>query len=251
MAQLTVFGYRYRAGLIHAMDARVKLAALVALGIVSLHAGSVGMMIGTGLAFFVLLQVRIPIRQAVFELRWFMALVLIVWLIRCLNTPGQAIVAWHGIALTLEGAVAGAMIGWRWLFIVCLGLALSASTKTTDISAAVQWGLRPLLGKSADKIGLMIGLLMRSIEIILTQARQVAEAQRARAIDHRKNPIYKIKMALIPLLRGSFLTADRMATAISSRCYGDSRTPHAWHFTRNDTIGALAILLICAAMELA
>jgi len=248
---LTVFGYRYRACLIYAMDARVKLGALVALGIASLHAGSVGMMIATILAFFVLVQVRISIRQAVFELRWFMALLLIVWLIRCMNTPGQAIVAWHGIALTLEGAVAGAMISWRWLFIVCLGLALSASTKTTDISAAVQWGFRPIFGKSAHKIGLMIGLLMRSIEIILTQARQIGDVQRARAIDNRKNPIYKMKMAVLPLMRGSFLTADRMATAISSRCYSDSRTPYAWHFTRNDTIMAFAILLICAAMVLA
>ena len=86
------------------MDARVKLAALVALGIASLRADSVGMVIATGLAFFVLLQVRIPIRQAVFELRWFMALVLIVGLIRCMNTPGQAIVAWHGIALSRHEA---------------------------------------------------------------------------------------------------------------------------------------------------
>jgi biotin transport system permease protein len=250
MAQLTAFGYRYRASLIHTMDARVKLAALVLMGIASLHAGSVGMMIASATALFVLSQIRIPIRQAVFELRWFLVLVLVVWLIRCLNTPGQAILAWHGIALSYGGAVAGAMISWRWLFIVCLGLCLSASTRTTEISAAVQWGLRPLLGRSAYKIGLMIGLLMRSIEIILTQARQIADAQRARAIDNRKNPIYKMKMAVIPLMRGSFLTADRMATAISSRCYGDSRTPYAWHFTRNDAIGAFAILLICAVMVL-
>ncbi len=251
MAQLTVFGYRYRPTPIHLVDVRVKLSILVAISITTLHAQQVGLMIASAAAMLVLSQLRLPIRQALHELRWFLLLLLVVWMIRCFNTPGDPLIAWCGLELTRQGAVVGAMICWRWILIVCFGMGLTASTRSVDISAAVEWGLRPLLGRSAPSVGLMLGLLMRSISLILTQAKEIADAQRSRAIENRKNPLYRMKMMALPLMRRSFLSADRMAVAIASRGYSEYRTPHQWKFKRGDMIALAIALLLCGAMLLA
>ncbi len=251
MAQLSVFGYRHRPTLIHLVDVRVKLSILVAISITTLHAQWIGLMVASVVAILVLYKIRLPIRQALHELRWFLLLLLVVWMIRCLNTPGDPLVAWYGIELTHQGAVVGAMICWRWLLIVCFGMGLTASTRSVEISAAVEWGLRPLLGKSAHSVGLMIGLLMRSISLILTQTKEIADAQRSRAIENRKNPLYRMKMTALPLMRRSFLSADRMAMAIAARSYSECRTPHQWTFKRGDVIALMITFFLCSVMVLA
>jgi energy-coupling factor transporter transmembrane protein EcfT len=229
----------------------MKLSILVALSLAVLHADLIGLTMATAAAVFLMFQIRMPIRQALFELRWFLALLLLVWGLRCINTPGEPLVEWNGIALTRQGVWVGGMICWRWILIVCFSICLSASTRSADVSAAVQWTLRPLLGNSAHKVGLMIGLMMRSIAMILTQSREIADAERARAIDNRKNPFYRLKMTALPLMRRSFLSADRMAIAIAARCYGECRTPHPWRCRRRDWMALIVSLLLCGAMMLA
>lgn len=251
MAQLTVFGYRFRRTTLHAMDARIKLVIIAIITIAALQAEPIGLAIASSLAILIFLLLRIPIRQALIELRWFLLLLLFVWVVRSINTPGEALASRFGIELTRQGVLVGTVICWRWLLIVCFCICMSASTRSADISAAVEWGLRPLLGNSAHKVGLMIGLLMRSITMILTQSREIADAQRSRAIDNRKNPLYRMKMMALPLIRRSFLSADRMAVAIAARCYGECRTPHPWRFKKSDWTALLITLSLCAAMILA
>jgi energy-coupling factor transporter transmembrane protein EcfT len=96
---------------------------------------------------------------------------------------------------------------------------------SSDIRGAVEWFLRPLPWISARKVGTMIGLLMRFIPVILTQARENADAQRARAVENRKNPIYRMRRLGMPLLRRTFLLADRLVMAMEARCYGDGAYP--------------------------
>lgn len=251
MAQLTVFGYRYRPTSVHNVDVRMKLVIMVAISLATLQALSVGLTLASIAAIVLLVQIRLPVRQAVFELRWFLSILLFVWGVRCVTTPGEPLVAWHGIEVTRQGALTGTIICWRWLLIVCFGMCLTATTKSADISAAVEWGLRPFFGRSARKIGFMIGLLIRSIALILHQSKEMVDAQRSRAIDNRKNPLYRIKMTALPLVRGSFLSADRMAVAIAARCYGGDRTPHRWKFRDADWIALLMTICVCGAMVLA
>lgn len=248
MAQLTVFGYRYRPTAVHAVDVRMKLAVMAAMSLAVLHAGPFGLTLAGIAALALLVQVRLPVRQALSELRWFLSLLVFVWGIRAITTPGDPLAAWYGIELTRQGAYTGAIICWRWLLIVCFGMCLTASTKSADISAAMEWGLRPLIGRSAHKVGLMIGLLIRSIALILHQAKELSDAQRSRAIENRKNPLYRMRMTALPLVRRSFLSADRMALAIAARCYSEDRTPRQWNFKGVDWIALLLAICVCGAM---
>ena len=81
----------------------------------------------------------------------------------------------------------------------------------------------------------MIGLLVRFIPVILTQATEQGEALRARAIDNRRNPLRRTVFLCMPLLRRTFVTADRLALAMEARCYGSQRTTgHPWRMTVRD-----------------
>lgn len=250
MAELSAFGYRHRPTPLHALDARIKLAALMAVSTASLAAGPAGMAVATVLAAAGFYQTRTPLRRALREVRYFLALLLAVWLVRGLTTPGDPLLSWGAVAISRQGAVDGAIMCWRWLLIVFLGMSVCAATRASDIRGAVEWFLRPLPWVSAHKVGTMIGLLMRFIPVILTQAGENADAQRARAVENRKNPIYRMRRLAMPLLRRTFLLADRLAMAMEARCYGDQRTPHPWHLQRNDKIALLTLPAVCAAMIL-
>jgi len=229
MAELSVFGYRRLATPLHVLDARIKLACLLVLSTASLAAGPLGMALATALAAIGLCRTRTSPRQVIRELRYFLFLMFCVWVARAVTTPGDPLLPWSPVALSRQGALEGAMLCWRWLLIVFLGMILCTCTRSSEIRSAVEWFLRPVPWISAHKVGTMIGLLMRFIPVILTQARENADAQRARAVGNRKNPIYRMHRLGMPLLRRTFLMADRLVMAMEARCYGDGRTPHAWH----------------------
>ena len=65
MAELSAFGFRQRPTVLHALDARVKLAALMALSIASLAAGPAGLVPATVLAAGAFHQTGVtPLRAA-------------------------------------------------------------------------------------------------------------------------------------------------------------------------------------------
>jgi energy-coupling factor transporter transmembrane protein EcfT len=70
--------------------------------------------------------------------------------------------------------------------------------------------------------------------VILNQARETAEAQRARGVANRKNPAYRLTKLGLPLIRRTFENADRLVTAMESRCYSENRTGPALVSTRRD-----------------
>ncbi|MBR9979733.1 MAG: energy-coupling factor transporter transmembrane protein EcfT [Desulfatitalea sp.] len=248
MAQLSVFGYRWRSTALHAMDARIKLAALMALSTASLAAGITGMLLASVLVAAAFHQTGTPLVRALGELRYFLILLIAIWMLRSASTPGDPLLTWQGMVISRQGVFEGAMLCWRWLLIVFLGMTVCATTRSSGIRAAVEWFLRPLPGVQAHRVGTMIGLLLRFIPVILTQARETADAQRARAVENRKNPIYRMRSMGLPMLRRTFLMADRLAIAMEARCFGDQRTPHAWHFQPMDRIALVIVIVLCVIM---
>ena len=70
----------------------------------------------------------------------------------------------------------------------------------------------------------MIGLIIRFLPYILDQAKATADAQRARGVENRKNPIYRLIKFVVPLVRRTFENADNLAVAMEARCYSENRT---------------------------
>ncbi|MCJ8502524.1 energy-coupling factor transporter transmembrane component T family protein [Desulfatitalea alkaliphila] len=248
MAELSAFGFRQRLTVLHALDARVKLAALMALSTAALAAGPTGLVPATVLAAGAFYQTGVTPLRAAAEMRYFLLLLAMVWLARGLSSPGDPLITWGGFAVTHQGLAAGGLLCWRWLLIALLGLSLCATTRSAHIRAAVAWFLRPLPGPTAHQVGTMIGLLLRFIPVILTQAKETTDALRARAIKNRRNPLRRLRYMTLPLLRRTFLTADRLALAMAARSFGDRRTPHPWQMNYRDWAALITVGTVCAVM---
>jgi energy-coupling factor transporter transmembrane protein EcfT len=87
--------------------------------------------------------------------------------------------------------------------------------------------------------------MMRFIPVIFVQARETSSAQKARCIENRKNPVYRMVKFSIPLLERIFYDAGRISMAMEARCYSDIRTGKKLSSTINDWISLSVIISLC------
>ncbi|MDF1593241.1 MAG: energy-coupling factor transporter transmembrane component T [Desulfobacterales bacterium] len=248
MAELTSFSYQVGRSLAHGLDARFKLLFLVLISLASLKAGLWALLFLCGGLWWILSDLRLPLVAVLRELRYFLFLLIVVFAARALATPGEAVFTSALITITREGLVDGVLVCWRLLLIVLLGLLLTATTRPSEIRAAVEWILKPIPAVPAKRIGTMMGLIMRFIPVILNQVRETAEAQRARGVENRENPLYRLTKLGIPLIRRTFENADRLITAMEARCYSENRTGPELKSTPRDWIALLVIIALGLSM---
>ena len=249
MAELSAFRFQPAANLLVALDARCKLFALVLFSLCTLKTQLAGIT-ALGVAIVGLAAVcRLPLQAVIKDLRYFFIFLLLVLMARALSTGGKPLLDLKIATLTRQGLYAGALISLRLLMVVLLGWLFVASTRTSQIKAAVQWFMRPLPFVPEKKVGLMIGLVMRFMPLIFDQAIEISFAQRARGIENRKNPLYRLRKFAVPLLRRIFENADQLVTAMEARAYSENRTdpvftpqPRDW-FTLAVVVGLCGLLV--------
>ena len=91
----------------------------------------------------------------------------------------------------------------------------------------------------------MMSLILRFVPVIFDQAKETNDAQRARGVENRKNPIYRMRKLAIPLIRSTFERADKLAVAMEARCYSENRTDPALSSSRRDWIALFAVIGLC------
>ena len=137
---------------------------------------------------------------------------MLVFIARALSTSGSPIFTFKAISVTREGIYVGAIICWRLVLVIMIGLSMVATTRSSEIRAAVEWFLRPFPFIPEKRVSIMMSLIMRFIPVIFDQAKVTVDAQRARGIENRKNPMYRLKKLALPLMRRTFERADKLAT---------------------------------------
>jgi energy-coupling factor transporter transmembrane protein EcfT len=167
-------------------------------------------------------------------MKWYLVLLACVLLTRTLTTPGDPLIESSWLPATRQGVFIGLLFAGRLLVIALFALLMTFTTRPSHIRSAVEWSLRPIPGIPHRQVATMIGLLVRFIPVILTQSGELDLALRARGIDNRRNPLRRITFLGMPLLRRTFVTADRLASAMEARCYGLHGTPHQWQMTTRD-----------------
>ena len=244
MVELNIFSFRPGRSRLHRLDARVKLLALMLLSLLSLRAGSVFVAIFSILLAVLAADCGLSLLRLARELKYFFLLLLLVFAARSLSTPGEAIWQWHVISITREGVLAGVLICWRLGIVIIAGLLLVVSTRTSHITGAVRWYLRPVPFINEIRVALMMGLVVRFIPGLLLRAGETADAQRARCVENRKNPIYRLRVLVIPLLRNTFLEADELVRAMEARGYTGRRTEPEFSMHPGDWIALILLLFI-------
>lgn len=110
---------------------------------------------------------------------------------------------------------------WRRAVVVCgilllsvaLAAVVTATTRTTDMLAALTAAMRPLarIGFPVEQVALALALAIRAIPLMVETVRQVEEARRARGL--RFSP----RIVVAPVVVAALRTADGFAEALIAR----------------------------------
>jgi len=247
MAELTAFSYRPGFSALHSIDARFKLFLLVIIGISGLKASTTGLLLFFMIILLGLIHSGTRLRDLFGELRFFLFFLLFLFAIRAISSDGTVLIKIYSISLTASGLKEGLLVCLRLLVIALSGLLFVATTRMLEIKAAIEWILKPFPFVSGSRISTMTGLMMRFIPVIMEQAKETSDAQKARCIENRKNPLYRMVRFAIPLLRRTFDNAGRIAIAMEARCYSDIRTGYKLSSKKKDWMILFAVILICIA----
>jgi energy-coupling factor transporter transmembrane protein EcfT len=245
MAELTAFSFQSGTSLLHKLDVRFKLLFLILISLVSLGGGFTGLCVLTGLVTGLSIHSRLPLKSGFKEFRFFLIFLVLILVARALTTPGTAIIEIKSIAITRSGLMSGVLICWRLVIIAFVGFLFIYTTPSSEIKAAVDWFLKPAAFIPGKRIATMMGLIARFIPVILNQAKETTEAQRARCVENRRNPLFRIVRLGVPLIRRTFEQADRLIVAMEARCYSENRTDPDLSATRTDWFALLIISIIC------
>lgn len=245
---MTHFDFQSGNTFLHGMDVRFKLVIFIGVNLTVAQSTLMGL---SGLTVFLSLtlpSLGISFKKLLIELRLFMLLLLLVFLARAVSETGEPLVSgWLG-QVTLQGIQKGAVVCWRLLLIVFLGLLFIRTSRSWEIKAAIQWFLDPIPRVPAQRLSLMFSLMFRFIPMILELQADISEAQQSRLVSLRKNPLFRLKVMTVALLENTFQKVDEMTIAMESRCYSDKRTDPILISRRSDWLMLFTSAAGCLAM---
>jgi biotin transport system permease protein len=250
MAELSAFNFRPGSSVLHGLDVRFKLLFLVLISLTSLKAYPAALSVLTLMLAVALWHAQRSLKSILKAFRYVFVIFAFIFFARALSTPGSAVIEFKGVSMTREGFYDGAMVCWRLVIVVLTGLAFISTTRPSEIKAAVEWLLNPFPFIPSKRIATMMSLVVRFIPVIFDQARETADAQRARGVNNRKNPIYRLKKLGIPLMRRTFERADKLAVAMEARCYSENRTDPGLCARLRDWVVLFAVICLCMVIVL-
>lgn len=191
--------YVNRVSLLHRLPAALKLAVLLAAGL-ALFAVHDLRWLGGAAGLAALLAASTGVRVAAL---WRQVRAL-VWILAAIG----AFAAWF------QGWLAAAEILLRLCALVGLALAVTFSTRTSELVAVCEKALLPLERRGlldAGKVALALALALRFVPEIWRHYLEIREAQAARGLD--RHPL----ALLVPLIVRTLKRADQVAQAIDAR----------------------------------
>ncbi len=248
MAELTAFGYSAGDSLLHRIDARFKIISIIFLSLVNMNLNFQGLGLLTLILLGAIVYARLPLVAGFKELRYFLILLLLIFVTRVLSTDGTQVIDLKYFTISRQGFTNGIRVCWRLALIVMLGFAFISTTAPSAIKAAVQWFLKPVPFIPEKKVAVMMGLILRFLPVILDQARETAEAQKARAVENRKNPVYRLTKFGFPLIRRTFERADDLVVAMEARAFTEHRTDPELTADKRDWIALMVVGCLCVSL---
>lgn len=256
---ITLGQYYPAVSFLHRLDPRSKLAAAFCLmgGLLLTYDPYVlaGM---AGLFLIAARSGKIPLPLLMRNLRPFLWLFALTWIIHLLWSDGQVLWVVPGTALviTREGASLGGIYVVRLALLILYAALLTLCTSPLELTDALERLSRPLkrFGVPTHELSLMLTLSLRFIPTLLEEAQRIRNAQLSRgarftgSLRHRVRSLLPL---LVPLFVSAFRRADELALAMDARCYsgGEGRSVYTrLHFASADYLvmtGSLLFFTLC------
>jgi energy-coupling factor transporter transmembrane protein EcfT len=252
MAELNIFHYLPKnpqgaPALIHDMDGRIKLICMILFAIAtSLAANLLDFTILTVVIAVAFGGAGLPVNKLVTEIKYFLFFIGVVIVFHSWSVPGTPISNFPIHGISWEGLSSGLFFGWRLVIIIGICNLLTGTTTLSALKNVIEWFLRPVPFIREARVAAMFSLTFVLIPLIFDQAAGMSEAQKARGIGNRKNPMLRISFLAFPLLLQTFRRADEMVLAMESRCYSEERTPVCFKTNLKDWLLLIFSGLVCA-----
>lgn len=242
---------------LHRLDARVKLALLLAWTAALFFVDAWWALAGVTAALLALLCLAGV--SAAHALRSLAPLGVVVALLVCssaLRFDGTA--AWPlvgAVGVSPDGLVRGLAAAVRIVLMVGLSLVVTSSTTVGALNDALLWAAAPLrrLHVPVDDLAMTLCVAVRFIPVCAEQLERTRLAQQARgARVGQGGPVRRVASwvpVVIPLFVGMFRRAEALAGAMEGRCYrGEGRTRFTGLAARPMDGAVLAAGLVLAAL---
>jgi biotin transport system permease protein len=190
--------YIQRRSPIHKLSATLKILILVVTSVaVFLLAEPIVLMILLVLTGLLLPLSRLPLSSVGAQLRPVMPLLIAVLLIQGL----------------LGDWLSGLVALLRFTILILLATIVSLTTRMSEMMAVIERALQPCkcLGINPSQVSLMLALSLRLIPLLLSQFREIQEAQQARGLDRNWLAL------LVPFLVKTLRMADELSDALDAR----------------------------------
>ena len=244
--------------IIHRLDPRSKLVAMILLIIIAFWANNpitnLILFIATGI--FVVLS-EVPLSFFIKGLRSMFVLIAFTTLFQLFFISGGHVLFEMGfIKITSYGIEQAGIIFCRFVLIIFFSTLLTLTTMPLSLATAVESLLGPLkrFKVPVHEIGLMLSMSLRFVPTLMDDTIRIMNAQKARGVDFGEgNIIQKVKAMipiLIPLFATSLKRADSLATAMEARGYqgGNGRSQYRQlNWMNRDSI-ALSFVFVLGAI---
>lgn len=151
-------------------------------------------------------------------------------------------------------------IAIRLVFMIVITTLLTATTKPTDLTVALEDLMKPLkkIGVPANEIAMIISIALRFIPTLIEETQRIIKAQTSRGVDLQEGSIKEKIMAvlslIVPLFVSSYQRAEELANAMEARGYVPSRNRTRYkqlHMQLKDIVMMSACMLVlCSTIGL-
>ena len=233
LRDITLGQYYQTDSVIHRLDPRVKLVTTICF-IVSLFVvdNFIGYLIaGIFLAMVIKLS-KVPLKYMLRGMKSIVFLLIIAVVFNLFLTPGEAVVTFWKIKITMEGIRQAVFMAIRLIFLIMGSSIMTLTTTPNNLTDGMEKLLGPLriFRVPVHEIAMMMSIALRFIPILLEETDKIMKAQIARGADFESGNLIKKAKSLVPLLVPLFISAFRrandLAMAMEARCYrgGEQRT---------------------------
>ena len=232
-----MLGYEPGDSLAHRLDPRTKLAVQLAFAAAAFaHTDPRGLAVLTGITALALASARLSPVSVIWGYRFLLPLLAAAVLFE-LVTLGPP---W----IELEAAVDPLLASYRTLLIVAVAAGYVRTTPARESRAAVQWAVP---GKPGRLLGAGVGLVFRFLPLLRRDLAAIRDAERARLGDERPTR-ERLETVGAAGLRRAFARADRLAMALSARCFSWNATLPRIRFRAVDVPAVLLAAGLGASM---
>ena len=246
---------------VHRLDARTKLLALVAY-IAGLFLAKSYVSYALMALVFATVSALTKIKPKILfsGLKPLLFIVVFTALINLFYGSGEPLVEFWVFTITADGIRTAIFMALRIMLLVCGTFLLTYTTSPLSLTDGLEVLLDPLkkLKLPVHELAMMMSIALRFIPTLIEETDKIMSAQKARGASFDTGKLTERAKALLPLLVPLFVSAfrraDELATAMECRCYhggeGRTRMKQLRYEKRDYVTFALCVVVIAAVCVL-